>query len=188
MKVCAFLLLAASSWAQSTAAPPPIPPAQISPDAVVTRLSPLAYPRLAWLARISGDVKLAVRVRPDGTVASVDVLSGPPMLKDRAVENVRKSEFDCKGCTAETEYQLTYTFGFAEQTPQELASYDKFVDKPVRAGKCLYLWKCATVRVNTFDWCNTHFPSKITQSPGHVIILDVDNACVQPATSSLASR
>lgn len=110
------------------------------------------------------------------------------MLAPAAVENARKAEFECGGCTGETEYLLTYTFALGQLTPEELAHYDNYEDRPVRAAKCMYLWKCSTVRINTFDFCTAHFPSKITQSPGHVTILEFPNECWQPMYSRSASR
>jgi TonB family protein len=183
------MLLAAASWAQSSAAPAQVQAASDLPGAVLTKLFPPVYPPLSRQARISGDVKVVVRVRPDGTVASVEALSGHPLLKPAAVEDAQKSEFECKGCTGETEYLLTYSFGFMDLTREELASYDNFVDRPVRAAKCIYLWKCATVRVNTFDFCTARFPPKISQSTGHVTVLVVNNACVETIQySTSASR
>ena len=188
MKFCIFILLATLSWAQSNEASAQNTANSNQPVAVLTKLFPPTYPPLPRQARISDDVKVVVRVRPDGTVASAEALSGHPLLGQVAVENARKAEFECKGCVGETEYLLTYTFAFAQLTREELASYDKYEDRPVRAPKCLYLWKCATVRVNTFDFCTAHFPERITQSPGHVRIVDVNSNCVQTMDSTSASR
>lgn len=150
---------------------------------VLVKLSPLVYPPLSRQARISGDVKVNIHVRADGTVASAEALSGHPMLAPAAVENAKKSEFECRGCTSETEYVLTYTFGFID----DLTPYNKFEDRPVRARKCLYLWKCGVVRVNTFDSCAAHLPEPISQSPNHVKILAFP-ACVETLDSVVASR
>ncbi len=150
---------------------------------VLTNLSPPVYPPLARQARITGDVKVSVHVRPDGTVATADALSGHPMLAPAAVANARQSQYQCNGCTGETEYVLTYTFGFIE----DLKPYDKFEDRPVRAGKCLYLWKCGMVRSNMFDLCTAHVQPEITRSPGHVKILAFP-ACVETMYSASASR
>lgn len=130
-----------------------------------------------------GDVKVKVHVRPDGTVAAAEALSGHPMLAPEAVENARQSQYECNGCNGETEYVLTYTFGLIE----DLRSYDKFKDRPARAGKCLYLWKCGVVRVKTFDSCTGDVPPEITQSPGHVKILAFPR-CVQTMESASTSR
>jgi TonB family protein len=138
-------------------------------DAVVDHLHLPFYPPLARQARIAGDVVLEVGVRRDGTVASVKVISGHPMLKQAALESAQKSTFQCQGCTQETNsYALTYTFGLrvdAEASCVDGGSY-------VRARKCLYLWKCG--------WRDA--PSAtggVGESPGRVMILALP-ACVEP--------
>ena len=148
----------------------------------LVKLAPLIYPPLARQARIAGDVKLNVYVRADGTVASMELLSGHPMLAPAAVENAKKSEYECRKCTGEMKYTLTYTFGFID----DLSPYAQIEERRVRAGKCLYLWRCAVVRVNTFDVCAYH-PPEISQSPGHIKILAFP-ACINTMRSSAASR
>ncbi len=155
-----------------------------SPNGVVlVKLAPLIYPPLARQAHIMGDVKVSVYVRADGTVSSVELLSGHPMLAPAAVENAKKSEYECRKCTGETEYTLTYTFGFIE----DLSPYAKIEERRVPTGKCLYLWKCGVLRVNTFDVCATHLPPEISQSSGRVRILAFPE-CLNTMNSSAASR
>ena len=159
-------------------------PAGESPTSAVTVMfAPLAYPPLARQARISGDVQVDVRVRPDGSVAEAKMFSGHPMLAPAAVENSRQSHYECNRCIGETEYRVTYTFGFIE----DLTAYDRFEDRPVRAGKCLYFWKCGMVRVKTSDYCTAVVQPEITQSPGHVKLL-VLPVCVETMYSASASR
>ena len=74
---------------------------------------------------------------------------------------------------------LTYTFGLIE----DFKPYDKFEDLPARTGKCLYLWKCGVVRVNTFNACTTVLPSEITQSPGRVKI-PASPPCIEDSASA----
>ena len=82
-------------------APPPITPAK--PEAAVTRrlriggivqaakilrqVRPI-YPSLARQARISGDVRLEAVISREGTVASLQVVSGHPLLVPSALEAV----------------------------------------------------------------------------------------------------
>ena len=181
MKFWVFTLVAAVWWIQSPETVQNLPSVN-QPEAVLTKLFPPIYPPLARQARISGDVKVVVLVRPDGTVASAEVLSGHPMLKPAAVDNAQKSEFECKGCSGETKYLLTYTFGLIE----DMKPYEKFEDRPVRAARCIYLWKCGMVRVNTLDGCAYHAP-EITHSPGEVRILAFP-ACINTESSSAALR
>jgi TonB family protein len=65
-------------------------------------LSPPRYPQLAQQARIAGDVKIQVRIRRDGSVASADVVSGHPLLKSAALASAQNSTFECRGCADET--------------------------------------------------------------------------------------
>jgi TonB family protein len=81
------------------------------PTVLVSRLSPPIYPRLALQARIATAVVLDVIVRPDGTVDSVALVSGHPMLIDAAKESARKTAFECTACQEpSTSYRMTYQF------------------------------------------------------------------------------
>jgi TonB family protein len=51
------------------------------------------YPALARQARIEGTVKLSFVIHSDGSVADVQALSGHPMLKAAAVQNVESWHF-----------------------------------------------------------------------------------------------
>jgi TonB family protein len=95
--------------------------------AVLSKLSPPVYPPLARQARIAGDVKLELRIRPDGSIDSVRVVSGHPMLGAAALDSAKTSHFECHNCSAEgSGYSLVYTFALsarekacepAEQSP-----------------------------------------------------------------------
>jgi TonB family protein len=81
------------------------------PTVVVSRLSPPIYPKLALQARIATTVVLDVTVRPDGSVDSVALFSGHPMLNDAAKESAKKTAFECKDCREpSTSYRMTYQF------------------------------------------------------------------------------
>jgi TonB family protein len=138
-------------------------------------LSPPVYPPLARQARIGGDVVLQIGVRPDGSVASAEVISGHAMLKPAALDSARKSTFPRQeGSEATTFYSLTYTFGFRVDPGADCIGGGKFV----RAAKCLYLRKCA--------WRNAPpIAYAIGEYPGHVIIL-APSACVETMASSSA--
>ncbi len=78
---------------------------------MVSRLSPPIYPKLALQARIATTVLLNVTVRPDGSVESVALVSGHPMLNGAAMESEQKTEFECKNCREpSTSYHMTYKF------------------------------------------------------------------------------
>jgi TonB family protein len=170
-------------WLLSSAHGQTASSAEAQTGVVLVKLSPPVYPPLARQARIAGDVEVNVHVRADGTVASVELWSGHPMLAPAAVESAKNSEYECRGCTGETESILTYTFGFIE----DFAPYNRFEERRVPAAKCLYLWKCGVVRVNTFDSCAPNLPQQVSQSPGHVKILAFAS-CLETMESNSASR
>lgn len=81
------------------------------PTIMVSKLSQPIYPRLALQARIAAAVVLDVGVRPDGSVDSVALVSGHPMLIDAAKESAKKTIFECKDChEPSTLYHLAYMF------------------------------------------------------------------------------
>jgi TonB family protein len=45
------------------------------------------YPRLAWIAQVTGDVIIRCSLNKDGSVAKADVVSGPPLLGQQALQN-----------------------------------------------------------------------------------------------------
>lgn len=139
--------------------------------AVAAKAPTLTYPVIARMAHVTGDVAVVVRVRNDGSVESVAVTSGPPMLRQAAVDNARESRFDCQGCAESVaEYSLLYTFQLSEtaicpgEAPPAGKAYPQVTRSPghvtivdqnimicdpaaettkVRSIKCLFLWKCA---------------------------------------------
>ncbi len=137
------------------------------PEVMLTKLSPVIYPPLARMASIVGEVKVQVGIRNDGTVASAELISGHPMLKQAALESAQKSQFECHECgEAVTTYLLTYSFEanddgsccdaldrVPEVTQKQghitiasaricLCDPASTLSKKVRSAKCLYLWKC----------------------------------------------
>jgi TonB family protein len=106
MKFCVFILLATLTWAQSDQVVQS-PAAPDQPGVVLTKLFPPQYPPLARQARIMGDVKIHLAIRRDGSVISMQLISGHPMLAPAAIESAQKSEFECRNCTRDqTEYVL----------------------------------------------------------------------------------
>jgi len=136
-------------------------------EVVLAKLSPVVFPPLARMANIFGEVRIQVAIRKDGSVASAELVSGHPMLKQAALESAQTSQFECRGCSdAVTPYLLTYTFeikddgnccdahSHAPEVTQAQAHITivstKFcicdpsstLTKKVRSAKCFYLWKC----------------------------------------------
>ena len=144
---------------------------------VLTELSPPIYRSLARQARITGDVKLQLGIRQDGSIASAELISGHPMLKQAALDSANKSKFECRGCKETvTTYLLTYTFGFRDHDDDPDSQCGS--SKQLRSAKCLYLWRCGKGQSTP----ERHSPPKVTQSAGHVTILS-SSACIETTTS-----
>lgn len=78
---------------------------------VIVKLSAPIYPMIARTAHIFGEVHLSLGIRRDGSIESAIVTSGPPLLRQAALNSVRGSQFECRGCSeVVTEYSLVYTF------------------------------------------------------------------------------
>jgi TonB family protein len=174
-----FLLTTLRALAQDPATP--ASPSQTG--AVLVKLSPPVYPPLARVARIMGDVRINVHVRKDGSVESLELLSGHPMLAPVAIESAKKSQFECRDCGNEnSSYLMTYTFGFLDDgRDREVVS-----QHPARAVKCLYLWNCGIVRTSTWQ-CPENRPTEINQLNGHITIL-ASTVCVEANSSYEANE
>jgi TonB family protein len=96
-----------------------LPPSVLAQQITLVKLHPPTYPPLANNARIQGDVELALRIRPDGSVDSATVLkSTHPWLAEAASESARRSQFDCRGCTeAAADYTFLYSFRSGKYLP-----------------------------------------------------------------------
>ena len=134
----------------------------------IAKLPPPFYPPTALVAHVSGDVELDLVIGRDGSLHSAVVASGPPMLRQAALEAVQKTQFDCLGCVENsTRLRMTYRFGLGETVycSNPDSSYPRvaqsnntitMTDRPigtcdlagtiervrVRSAKCLFLWKC----------------------------------------------
>jgi TonB family protein len=137
--------------------------------AVLAKLSPPIYPPLALQARISGDERVEVGIRKDGSIESAEVVDGHAMLKDSALDSAKKSLFECRNCVEPlTSYLLTYTFEMKDNgdccnamnrasdvshsqghivviAPAQCICDPAVALRRFRSAKCLYLWKCGKV-------------------------------------------
>jgi TonB family protein len=126
-------------------------------EVVLKELYRPVYPAIARLGRITGDVDLTLNVRQDGSVESVVVISGHPLLQNAALNSARQSRFECWNCSAAvTPYRLVYTFQLAVLTvhcnPGPKDCKEPTPDVP---------------------------PPQVTQLPNHVTILNhVLDACI----------
>jgi TonB family protein len=82
-----------TAFGRLVAPPPAVSNVQLSPaPAVLNRVDP-EYPPLARQARISGIVRLRVGIATDGSVKSIEVVNGHPLLVPPALESVRQWRF-----------------------------------------------------------------------------------------------
>jgi TonB family protein len=129
---------------------------------------PATYPPIALAAHVSGDVVLMIELRPGGVIDSVEAASGPPMLRQSAIDNAKQAQFQCAVCNGTTTLiHVTYKFelgpsitcGLPDSSYPRVAHSANIVTitaQPfgtcdpvgtverirVRSAKCLYLWKC----------------------------------------------
>jgi Gram-negative bacterial TonB protein C-terminal len=97
---------------------------------VLVKLSPPVYPSVSRTAHISGEVDVVLAIRQDGSVESAKVVSGPPLLRQAALNSAQQSQFQCTGCSdAVTSYSLAYTFRLVDGgccvTTDERAIFDQ---------------------------------------------------------------
>jgi TonB family protein len=100
-------------------------------------------PPLAKMARIGGAVKLHIVISPSGDVASVNVISGHPMLVQAAIDAVRKwryKPFEQNGAAvaAATEVDVDFPGGMSVEESaarKKFYSSDQECRKLVRDGK-----------------------------------------------------
>lgn len=139
---------------------------------VLSKLSAPEYPPMAQAARVAGDVELKLEIRQDGSIGSAAVVSGPPMLRQAAVDSAKRSQFECRSCVqAVTPFSLKYSYQIVprdapedcngiQAVPNPPAKVDilrhevkvfawekwkcdpEVTSVPVRSVKCLYLWRC----------------------------------------------
>jgi TonB family protein len=141
-------------------------------EVILTKLNDPVYPSSASAATIHGDVELTLRIKGNGTIESVDVASGPPMLRQAAIKSVQAPHFECRRCDRTLQsYSLTYEFRIIATTPEQYCkTYEERLPpkvdsslhkvtvfakqfwtcdlavevkrRRIRSTKCLYLWKC----------------------------------------------
>ena len=90
----------------------PLVVSQLSPAQLVDRVEPL-YPRAAVLINLQGEVKLHAIIAKDGTIQSLSVTSGHPMLAQAALDAVRQWRYHpyvLNGEAVEVETFITVNF------------------------------------------------------------------------------
>lgn len=79
-----------------------------SVEAQPLRLSAIAYPRVAQLARVQGEMEVVCKAAADGKVTDVQTIVGHPLLARTVVESVRNWRFKPVG--RQIEHKLVVKF------------------------------------------------------------------------------
>jgi TonB family protein len=139
---------------------------QVREEPTIVELTTPIYPPMALAARVSGEVKLDVTIGEGGTPSAVAVQSGPPMLRQAAIDSATRSKFRANIEVPGGIHPVTYRFVLDWPTKCERDnSYPRVkhegdlvtvTEQPAlicdpatsiekvrfRSAKCLYLWKC----------------------------------------------
>ena len=128
----------------------------VKPQIVLKKLFPPVYPPVALQALVAGIVHIEVSVHPDGSIASVALIDGHPLLVQAALDSARQSQFECRGC-GESGFSRTFTYSFQ---PSEEGDPDPCCcSHPIGwAGK-----KVATSEVSQSE---DHITLRTTRPPG----------------------
>jgi|1185.fasta_scaffold43052_1 hypothetical protein len=121
-----LVLSVAMSSLQSVQPTSSVAPPSSTARVALVQLSPPVYPAIARTALITGDIKVQLSIRSDGSVESATRVSGDSkqqasvlvsILEGAALDSARQSHFSCRDCNeGSATYFLTYTFQFAQQT------------------------------------------------------------------------
>jgi TonB family protein len=129
-------------------------------EAVLSKLVNPSYPRIALAARITGEVELTLEIREDGTVQSASVVSGPPLLRQAALDSAQRSQFECRKCgETDTSLRLVYTFELAES------------ENP-----------CPATERDSDNVQSRQLPPMVIQSQNHVTLVDQTVYICDPAS------
>jgi hypothetical protein len=80
------------------------------PQLAIAKLEAPVYPPMARAARVWGDVILKVTLASDGNANAVTVESGPPMLRQAAINSATRSQFQANLENRTGGYRLVYRF------------------------------------------------------------------------------
>ncbi len=86
------------------------------PAQVMRRVTP-AYPDIARRQRLRGSVELQAEIRKDGSVGKVDVVSGPMLLRQAAIDAVKQWRYrpaQLSGVPVDSSVRVTIDFTNAQ--------------------------------------------------------------------------
>jgi len=164
LKTAFFLLLAQVSAGQR-------------PTLVWESFHPPEYPQVAQIAHITGLVRVEFTL-DQGKVSTVQKITGHPLLIPAAEETIKASKLSCAHCENGTAtFRVNFDFKFSDHDCDEAqrnSPYTAWLDseehisviaepvctndpivvtvsRKVRSPRCLYLWRCSSVRVDDVD-------------------------------------
>lgn len=94
---------------------------------LATHVDPV-YPAIAKAARVQGQVEIAIVIDRDGNVVSEKIVSGPPMLRQAALDAIRKWQFkpfEIRGTATSASTTLTVPFSLEKQKDGPTADQEK---------------------------------------------------------------
>jgi periplasmic protein TonB len=89
-------------------------------DGMLVKKVPPVYPLEAKIARVKGTVVLNATIAKSGEISAVDVVSGPPLLQNAAVNAVKQWQyrpFSFNGQPIEVETTIQVVFGEGAASP-----------------------------------------------------------------------
>ena len=138
------------------------------PQLSIAKLETPVYPPMALAARVWGDVILNVTPASDGGSNAVTVESGPPMLRQAAINRATRSQLQANLENRSVGYRLVYRFVLDQTTKCEHDdSYPRVTHEAnlititeqnvplcdpaavierirFRSAMCLYFWRCGS--------------------------------------------
>ena len=135
-------------------------------NVVLAKLFQPVYPPLARQTRIAGDVELTLELRTDGSLESVNVVSGHPLLKQSALDSAKQSLFECQKCGDGTfSYHMVYSFHLVD------------------ADGC-----CKAAETNVKAQMQDQPIPRVIQSGNHVTVVDRPACICDPAADTVRVR
>jgi TonB family protein len=78
----------------------------------VSHFVPPQYSPISRQANVSGEVVLELKLRPDGEVKDIKVVSGHPLLKQPAIDTLKQWRFVCTDCAIGEPFEQKVTLAY----------------------------------------------------------------------------
>ena len=92
----------------------------------IQRYERVAYPPIAYTARVEGTVVADARLNRDGHIKEVQILSGHPMLQRSVKDHLNALWFYCRTCnsTQDKHYRAVYVFQIDAQCDESQGCFE----------------------------------------------------------------